>query len=217
MLHLLESPPRAEDNLALDNAWFQSLEAGAGADALHLWESPVPVVVLGRSNTLLEVKSEACAADGVAILRRESGGGAVLLGPGCICYSLLLSFDRHPTLRDVRLSYSRILGRLIDALAVPGLSIRGLSDLALVERKVSGNAQRRGGARAAPSRYFAPCIRCQPGGKVPAGTMPPAGLPFWPPARGFSGQSSFIGGGDRGAFAETVVIFDKRSRNTVKC
>jgi lipoate-protein ligase A len=57
---------------------------------------------------------------------------------------LLLSFDRHPTLRDVRLSYSRILGRLIDALAVPGLSIRGLSDLALVERKVSGNAQRRG-------------------------------------------------------------------------
>jgi lipoate-protein ligase A len=44
MLHLLESPPRAEDNLALDNAWFQSLEAGAGADALHLWESPVPVL-----------------------------------------------------------------------------------------------------------------------------------------------------------------------------
>jgi lipoate-protein ligase A len=144
MLHLLDSPPRAEDNLALDSAWFQSVEAGAGADALHLWESPVPVVVLGRSNTLLEVKSEACAADGVAVLRRETGGGAVLLGPGCICFSLLLSFDRHPPLRDVRLSYSRILGCVIDALAVPGLAIRGLSDLALGERKVSGNAQRRG-------------------------------------------------------------------------
>jgi lipoate-protein ligase A len=36
-----------------------------------------------------------------------------------------------------------ILGRLIDALAVPGLTIRGISDLAMGERKVSGNSQRR--------------------------------------------------------------------------
>ena len=143
MLHLLESPPRVEDNLALDSACFQSLENGAGADALHIWESPVPVVVLGRSNSVTEVASEACAADGVAILRRDSGGGAVLLGPGCLCYSVLLSLDRHPTLRDVRLSYKLILGVLIDALAVPGLTIRGISDLAIGERKVSGNSQRR--------------------------------------------------------------------------
>jgi lipoate-protein ligase A len=145
MLHLIESLPRAEDNLAADSAWFQRLEAGAEADAWHTWESPVPVVVLGRSNALAkDVNSETCTADGVAVLRRDSGGGAVLLGPGCICFSLLLSLDRNPALHDVRLSYRVILGSLIDALAVPGLAVRGLSDLAIGERKVSGNAQRRG-------------------------------------------------------------------------
>jgi lipoate-protein ligase A len=145
MLRLLDSPPRAEDNLALDRRWFHRLENGTEAEALHIWESPVPVIVLGRSGSASNaVVSEACAADGVAILRRDSGGGAVLLGPGCICYSLLLSLDRRPALRDVRLSYQRILGHVIAALAVPGLAIRGLADLAMGERKVSGNAQRRG-------------------------------------------------------------------------
>ena len=145
MLQLLESAPYAADNLAIESAWFQSLEDGAEAEALHIWESPVPVVVLGRSNSAAkEVLQEACVAEGVAILRRDSGGGVVLLGPGCICYSLLLSLDRHPALRDVPLSYRLILGRLADALAVPGLAIRGLTDLAMGERKVSGNAQRRG-------------------------------------------------------------------------
>jgi lipoate-protein ligase A len=145
MLRLLESPPCAQDNLALDAGWFERLEAGAASEALHLWESPVPVVVVGRLGAASkEVETEACATDGVAIVRRESGGGAVVLGPGCLNYSLLLSLDRHPALRDVRLSYRLILGRLIHALAVPGLEIRGVSDVAIEGRKVSGNAQRRG-------------------------------------------------------------------------
>jgi len=145
MLCILEAAPRAQDNLALDDEWFRGLETGANAEGLRLWESPAPVVVVGRSGTpWKEVELAACAADGVAILRRDSGGGAVVLGPGCLNYSLLLSLDRHPALRDVRLSYRLILSRIIQVLAVPGLEIRGLSDLALRGRKVSGNAQRRG-------------------------------------------------------------------------
>jgi lipoate-protein ligase A len=145
MLRILEAAPRAQDNLALDADRFRGLETGANAEGLRLWESPVPVVVLGRSDApSKEVELAACAADGVAILRRESGGGAVVLGPGCFNYSLLLSLDRHPALRDVRLSYRLILSRVIHALAVPGLETRGLSDLAIGGRKVSGNAQRRG-------------------------------------------------------------------------
>jgi len=112
---------------------------------LRVWESPVPAVVLGRSGSIArDVNEAACAADGVEILRRTSGGGAVLLGPGCVNYSLLLSLEIHPELRDVRASYRLILGWLIQALRVPGLEIRGLSDLAIGGRKVSGNAQHRG-------------------------------------------------------------------------
>ena len=137
-------PASAEHHLALDDALFQTLEAGAPA-TLRIWESPVTVVVLGRSGAIArDVDEAACAADGVDILRRGSGGGAVLLGPGCVNYSLLLSLEKHAELRDVCASYGRILGFVMRALAVPGLEIRGLSDLALEDRKVSGNAQRRG-------------------------------------------------------------------------
>jgi lipoate-protein ligase A len=139
----MQDPP--EVNLALDAARFRLLEAGAQNGSARVWESPVPVVVLGRSGVISrDVHEEACAADGVDILRRDSGGGAVLLTPGCINYSLLLSLERHPELRHVRSNYRRILGCLIRALALPELEVRGLSDLAIAERKVSGNAQRRG-------------------------------------------------------------------------
>ena len=146
MLHVLEpSPAGAEENLALDDALFRLMECGAQEEALRLWESPAPVVVVGRSGVISnEVQEEACARDGVAVLRRASGGGAVLLGPGCLSFSWHLPLGKYPELRKVRLSYELVLGCLVRALAVPGLEIRGLSDLAIGGRKVSGNAQRRG-------------------------------------------------------------------------
>jgi lipoate-protein ligase A len=132
-------------DLALDAALFRALESAAGPEALRVWESPVPVVVLGRSGAIArDVEADACAADGVAIVRRDSGGGAVVLGPGCLNYSLVLSLERRPQLRDVRASYRQILEWLVRALAVPGLAIQGGSDLSMGGRKVSGNAQRRG-------------------------------------------------------------------------
>jgi lipoate-protein ligase A len=131
--------------LAPDRALFQALESAGGEESLRVWESPSPVVVLGRGGVAArDVNLDACAADDVPIARRDSGGGAVVLGPGCLNYSLLLSLDRRPWLRDVRASYQEILGWLIDALPIPALEIQGGSDLVLDGRKVSGNAQRRG-------------------------------------------------------------------------
>jgi lipoate---protein ligase len=146
MLRLLDhSPAGAEENLALDAALFRAVEDGAQGETLRLWESPALVVVVGRSSVIAnEVEQAACAADGVTVLRRDSGGGAVLLSSGCMSFSLLLSLARCPELRDVALSYRLILVCLGRALAVPGLEIRGLSDLAIGGRKVSGSAQRRG-------------------------------------------------------------------------
>jgi lipoate-protein ligase A len=130
----------AARNLALDWESCQAAERGNPVGALRCWESPQTVVVLGRSNVISrDVDERACMADGVEILRRESGGGAVVLAPGCVIFSLVLPVDR-----DTRASYRHILGWVIRALDVPGLEIRGHSDLAIGGRKVSGNAQRRG-------------------------------------------------------------------------
>src|SRR3990172_4115245 len=63
-------------NLALDEALLEQAEAeGAEAEVLRLWESPQPIVVVGRSSRVeLEVDQAACAARGIPILRRASGG-----------------------------------------------------------------------------------------------------------------------------------------------
>ena len=146
MLCLIDaSAPDPNDGVALDTALLHALDEKGIGEALRFWESPRPVVIVGHSNAVdREVYEAACLADGVPIVQRVSGGGAVVVGRGCLNYSLALSLDARPELRDVKRSYRLILGRIVRALGLPGLAVRGTSDLALGERKVSGSAQRRG-------------------------------------------------------------------------
>ena len=140
--------PGAAENLALDEALLLEAEAGAGGEVLRVWEWPHRAVVLGSGCRLAEeVDEAACRADGVPVLRRSSGGGTVLLGPGCLCYSLVLALDRAPELAEVRPSYAYILERVARAVTAAaggdGVGPRGTSDLAAGGMKFSGNAQQR--------------------------------------------------------------------------
>jgi lipoate-protein ligase A len=136
-------PPDAH----LRHEWqlYESVEAGADLCLLHILESPSLAVVLGR-NTFSEqhVVQEACRADGIPILTRHTGGGAVVLGPGCLNYAVVLPLVSHPGLTDVALSFRIVLGWMVEALGVHGLTVAGGADIALDGLKVSGNAQRRG-------------------------------------------------------------------------
>jgi lipoate---protein ligase len=134
----------AEAALAEDWALFESIERGASHLAWRCWELATPVVVLGRHGSETDVRIDACAAAGVPVLRRFSGGGTVVLGPGCLNYAVAISFVSCPDLVAVPRAFSTLLGALVDALGVAGLVIAGTTDLAIGDRKVSGNAQRRG-------------------------------------------------------------------------
>jgi lipoate---protein ligase len=137
--------PTLAENLALDEALLLEAEAGRDGEVLRFWEWPGPAVVLGAGSKLhTDVDVDACERDGVPILRRASGGGTVLLGPGCLLFSLVLRFDRAPALRDVNASYRYILGRIVGALQpLAALECAGISDMAVAGRKCSGNAQQR--------------------------------------------------------------------------
>jgi lipoate---protein ligase len=138
--------PTAAENLALDEALLLEAEAGRGGEVLRLWEWPQYAVVLGAGCVLADdVDEAACRADGVPVLRRASGGGTVLLGPGCLCYSLVLSYERGPALREITPSYAYILNRVREALMglLPGIEQAGTSDLMDGGMKFSGNAQQR--------------------------------------------------------------------------
>ena len=116
------------ENLALDEALLLRAEAGDGGEVL-VWEQQRPAVVLGAGCRLTDdVDEAACRADGVPILRRSSGGGTVLLGPGCLLYTLVLDSERTPELAGIRSSYAFILSRVTQAAVSPSplpLSRRG--------------------------------------------------------------------------------------------
>jgi lipoate-protein ligase A len=137
--------PTPAENLALDEALLRAAEAGTEGAVFRFWESPAPAVVVGSGGSVpIDVNVPACEADGIPVLRRASGGGTVLIGPGCLCFSLVLNYDRAPGLNEIPASNRYILARVVSALApVVSARVEGTSDLAVGGVKVSGNAQQR--------------------------------------------------------------------------
>ncbi|HXV19049.1 MAG TPA: lipoate--protein ligase family protein [Candidatus Omnitrophota bacterium] len=139
--------PTPEQNLALDEALLDLCEEGSGHEILRLWEPLEYFVVLGYSNkTRLEINELSCEADGLTVLRRISGGGTVLQGPGCLNYSLFLDLRKHPKLDGITSSNAHIMEKNRVALeSLLGLPVRvqGHTDLTIENLKFSGNAQRR--------------------------------------------------------------------------
>jgi lipoate-protein ligase A len=134
-------------NLACDEALLQWREAEPGEGVLRVWQPDQYFVVAGHSNKIaLEVDQKACAADQVPVFRRCSGGGAVLQGPGCLNYALLLSHEESSNLSDLTRAYRFVLERhrrLFADLTGEAVTVQGTSDLALDGRKFSGNSQYR--------------------------------------------------------------------------
>ena len=113
------------------------------SERLLVWESARLAVILPRHGDPEEwVRVRVCTDRGVPMLRRESAGGAVVIGPGCLNFALVLSLERRPWLNDVQYSYHWLLGRLAGVLGVGGMAVRS-TDLAIRDRKFAGHAQRR--------------------------------------------------------------------------
>jgi len=146
-MHLLDlTLPTVAANLALDEALLMAAEEHAGGEVLRFWHWSEPAVVLGAGGKIDDdVDVLACTNDGVPLARRSSGGGTVLLGRGCLLFTLVLEISRVPQLQQIRSSYRWILDRIATMLSPlqPGIEFAGISDLAVAGRKFSGNAQQR--------------------------------------------------------------------------
>jgi lipoate---protein ligase len=144
------------ENLALDEALLDCAEEeNPECEFLRLWESPEPIVVVGRSTRVgQEVHLEACRERSIPVLRRSSGGAAIVAGPGCHMYALVLSYSLRPELKDIGRAHAFVLRRLAEHLnslvSKHGkILCQGTSDLvfddgqaAKVLRKFSGNSLR---------------------------------------------------------------------------
>lgn len=135
------------ENLACDEALLSWLEARPSEEPLlRIWQAESPFVVLGHSNKFnSEVRRATCAAAGIPVLRRITGGGAVVQGAGCLNYSLVFHAETE-NLGSIGESFRYVLERhrqMIEKLKDVYVSIEGVSDLTTTGRKFSGNAQYR--------------------------------------------------------------------------
>ena len=132
-------------DLALDEALLLQAEAGQLGETLRLWQFDRPVVVIGRGSKIEnEAVADRCRAAAVPVLRRCSGGAAILAGPGCLMYSVVLSLTLRPALRQVDLAHSFVMQRLLTAVRgqLPAVQWQGTCDLTFGDRKFSGNSLR---------------------------------------------------------------------------
>ncbi len=146
--HRAQTP---EENLAMDEVLLINAEKGAIGETIRFWESKEYFVVVGRSGKISEeCNSEKCNEKNIKCLRRISGGGTVLQGPGCLNYSVIMSYEKNSSYREINTSYEKILTNIMKEIRRNGIEseFRPISDLAAGRKKFSGNAQAR------KKRYF---------------------------------------------------------------
>ncbi len=128
-------------NQALENTIFRTMPEDG---RILLFYRNDPCVVIGRfQNPFLECSLEKMERDGIPLVRRQSGGGAVYHDPGNLNFSFLCSRERYSREEN----FGIITGALKRAF---GLEARtsGRNDILLQGKKISGSAFRQTSSRA---------------------------------------------------------------------
>ncbi|WP_242900592.1 lipoate--protein ligase family protein [Actinomadura terrae] len=88
-----------------------------GPPVLRVWQCS-PSVMVGRFQDVARaVDLAACARDGVEVVRRATGGGAVCFGPGTLAFTLVQRPGRRVPLED-------LVCAAVEGLGVPGGPLR---------------------------------------------------------------------------------------------
>lgn len=139
--------PDPESNLACDEALVGLCENSNTVEILRFWEPHNYFVVVGYSNRISsEVNLPYCQQANIPVLRRFSGGGAVLQGPRCLNYSLIVQQERSKAFSDIVDSFDFVIGshrEALERMLCRPLQVKGISDIVIGQRKFSGNAQHR--------------------------------------------------------------------------
>ncbi len=139
--------PSPEENLALDEVLLDLCDESQVPELLRVWEPPRYFVVLGYANKVsTEVHLDFCQRHNIPVLRRCSGGGAVLQGPGCLNFSVILRTETSSELASIPATNQFILRRHQAAMATllqARVEVQGHTDLAIGGLKFCGSAQRR--------------------------------------------------------------------------
>lgn len=143
---VLDAPRDPQEQMDTDVQWAREVAEGLRKPTMRFWQWSAPCVVIGRFQSLRdEVHEDVAREEGLQVVRRSTGGGAMFIEPGnTITYSLYAPADFAAGI-DIAHSYRLCDAWLIQALRGLGLDVRfsGLNDIASQYGKIGGAAQRR--------------------------------------------------------------------------
>jgi lipoate-protein ligase A len=164
---LIVTPPLSgAENMAIDEALLRSFDPTVSRPVLRLYGWDPPALSLGRFQKAAEVLDlERCRADGVAVVRRVTGGG-VIYHADELTYALVCAPGQIPPASSVKDSFRVLTGFLLTFYRRLGLDAayaadavpeeerlgertafcfagRESFDILAAGRKIGGNAQRR--------------------------------------------------------------------------
>lgn len=123
-------------NLALEEYALRNFDYDSDYLLFYINE---PSIIIGRNqNTLEEINHEYVEEQGIHVVRRISGGGAVYHDTGNLNFSFITNYDKQ-SLNNFR-KFTRPVIKVLRSLGVDA-ELSGRNDIEVGGRKISGNAQ----------------------------------------------------------------------------
>jgi lipoate-protein ligase A len=118
---IVDPPARGAWNMAVDEALAEAVDAGASPPVLRLYRWALPCLSLGFAQPYGAVDAAFCAAHGIDVVRRPTGGRAVLHHLE-LTYSVCAPLGRGPFTQDLQAAYQAICRALVAGLRRLGVS-----------------------------------------------------------------------------------------------
>lgn len=117
---LVDEGSRGSWNMAVDQALAEAVDSGASPPVLRLYRWDPPCLSLGFAQPFTAADADFCAREGVDVVRRPTGGRAVLHHLE-LTYAVLAPLDGRPFAADLQAAYQRICRALVAGLRLVGV------------------------------------------------------------------------------------------------
>lgn len=129
----------AIERWTLDDDLIDDAASSGGTRVRTARPDGVTAVLGSGSDPAVELHLDACRRDGIPVLRRRGGGCAVLLDPGNLVISVVRAVEGIGGIQTHFRWISAWIAASLANAGFPGAGRRGVSDLAIGERKIGGS------------------------------------------------------------------------------
>lgn len=109
-------------------------------NAVLIWIPDQTYIVLGASNNVDSLVAEAVINDGIPVIKRKSGGQTVVLTPNNLVVSAVITDEMADKPLDVYREFNDVIINVLAESGIKGLSSRGISDIAIYDKKILGSS-----------------------------------------------------------------------------